>query len=1079
MARSYKLLGSLEIAENGRLSPLMKSNKLCAILCYLIVTNKPQARTHIANLFWEGRPPREALRNLRQLLFTTGKQVPELLVTASTLTFQPTSDTHVDFHLLQAALSQRDPDQLTWTNHKQLEHALPLYRGALLNTFYLEEAPRFDEWLAATRERLRSDVFVAYHHLCSVYQEKQAWEAGIIAGRRWLAIDNLNEEAHRFLILYLLENGQLIEAQQQYKTCRSLLWTELGIEPENETQLLLKKIDTISTTEKNLLAVGRIQRVPPWQPDLLPEPEALPAPSSLPPNAVIPYQRNEDFIGRETALLQLGQWLLPWEASHSQDGRQVVALCGIGGVGKTQLAIEYVHRYGRFYTGGVYWMSFAQANSVAEEIAAIGGENGMRLYSSADKLTLVDQVGRVQQAWQQITPRLLIFDNCEEEALLEKWLPVSGGCRVLLTSRRGVWSPNLGVTVQALDGLPRQESIKLLTRLVDKMTAGNADKIAAEVGDLPLALFLAGSFLRRYPQVKAARYVNQLQQQGLLQHPSLQGEETTGSPTEHGQHIGRTFALNLAQLDPQDEVDQIAQQLLSCTIAFAHGESIPRTVLLDCLLTDPDDLLAELLVVDGLDRLVTLGIVTLKRKESVQIHRLVAAYAAAELGEAAAFGQTTVEHHVLQLLETQFAQTRFVGNLPFAAAHLQKITTSALTRADDYGTQLALWWGRHLRDRGNLEPARDVLTTAVSLRRTLFPAGDLVLADLLSILGTLAWETGANQAAWPIYEEVITIRRQLLGENHTLTAQSIQNLAILHARSGALDTAQALYEEAIAIYKQLDPPDEQQISFTTFNLSILLRRMNHMDMAERQSQRSLQLREKLYGEDSPYVAQSLNSLGYQAMLVGQYEQALTFHNRALTIRRQTLGKTHAMTGHSLMNLGAVKSKMGKVTDAESDLQAALTIRQAQLPADHPHIGQSLSFLGQHFLRSDDVGQAGSWLEKGLQILTDKQPNHELTADAYVDLGNCYLREGEAAQARACFERAQQIQETTLAPSHLQTAYRLMSQGDLAQAEGDLAQARWLYETAKAIWEETAVSSHPDLLAVRKRLATLNKQGNVT
>src|SRR5207302_7754941 len=70
----------------------------------------------------------------------------------------------------------------------------------------------------------------------------------------------------------------------------------------------------------------------------------------------------------------------------------------------------------------------------------------------------------VKNAWQSAMPRLLVFDNCEEEALLEAWRPPSGGCRVLVTSRRSHWSPTLGVVELPLNVLPRADSIELLRR---------------------------------------------------------------------------------------------------------------------------------------------------------------------------------------------------------------------------------------------------------------------------------------------------------------------------------------------------------------------------------------------------------------------------------------------------------------------------------------------------------------------------------------------------------------------------------------------------------------------------------------
>ena len=117
-------------------------------------------------------------------------------------------------------------------------------------------------------------------------------------------------------------------------------------------------------------------------------------------------------------------------------------------------------------------------------------------------------------------PRLLVFDNCEEEALLESWRPTSGGCRVLVTSRRSNWTPTLGVTVLPLDLLPRADSVELLRRYRPDLTpdAVGLDAVAAELGDLPLALHLAGSYLHAYrSDVSLDAYLAELRRSDIVQ----------------------------------------------------------------------------------------------------------------------------------------------------------------------------------------------------------------------------------------------------------------------------------------------------------------------------------------------------------------------------------------------------------------------------------------------------------------------------------------------------------------------------------------------------------------------------------
>ncbi len=197
----------------------------------------------------------------------------------------------------------------------------------------------------------------------------------------------------------------------------------------------------------------------------------------------------------------------------------------------------------------------------------------MKLRPGFDDLDLENQVREVMSAWRSALPRLLVFDNCEEEVLLNQWRPPTGGCWVLVTSCRERWNPALGVKALPLDVLSRQESIELLREYRPDLPAGDPDldAIARELGDLPLALQLAGGYLFRYHfAVAPADYLAQLRRPDLLDHPSLQ---TGGiSRTDHEQSVARTFALSYERLDTTDPTDKLAVALLARSACFAPGE---------------------------------------------------------------------------------------------------------------------------------------------------------------------------------------------------------------------------------------------------------------------------------------------------------------------------------------------------------------------------------------------------------------------------------------------------------------------------------------------------------------------------
>ncbi len=273
----------------------------------------------------------------------------------------------------------------------------------------------------------------------------------------------------------------------------------------------------------------------------------------LPSTSQMPLTRNPLFVGRKQDLLNLAQALKGGETvAIGHPG--TAAATGLGGMGKTQLANEFVHRYGQFFTGGVFWLNFADPKAVAAEVANCGRVGAMELRPNFADLLLEDQVRLVKAAWQEPVPRLLIFDNCEDPELLFQWRPVSGGGRVLLTSRRAEWEPTLGVTALPLDVLKRDESLALLRKYNFATDDKILNKIAKELGDLPLAIHLAGSYLYRYQRaVSPADYLGQLRDPALLDHPSLKG--TGISPTRHVQNAYKTIALSYDQLDSTGAAD--------------------------------------------------------------------------------------------------------------------------------------------------------------------------------------------------------------------------------------------------------------------------------------------------------------------------------------------------------------------------------------------------------------------------------------------------------------------------------------------------------------------------------------------
>ncbi|HTG32317.1 MAG TPA: toll/interleukin-1 receptor domain-containing protein [Thermoanaerobaculia bacterium] len=582
--------------------------------------------------------------------------------------------------------------------------------------------------------------------------------------------------------------------------------------------------------------------------------DEVPQPGPLPVGSRMPLAHNPLFVGREEDLRTLARQLKAGGISAVGQVK-IAAATGLGGIGKTQLASEFVHCYGQFFGGGAFWMSFADASSVPAEVAACGRSLG--LHSSFETLTLDQQVRLVQEAWQNPLPRLLVFDNCEEEALLLRWRPTFGGARVLVTSRRPEWDPALGVKTVPITTLPRPVSIELLRRFRPDIpdTEQALDGIARELGDLPLALHLAGSFLQTYRSSpsfgRPTAYLESLQQTDLLAHPSLQGRGAGISPTGHEGHVGRTFALSFERLDPTDEAGALAIDLLSRAAWFTPGEPIPRPLLFKTVHTDSGDQMMELMAEDALRRLTNLGLVEANNRNDLLMHRLVAAWARGVVkGDDA---REAVEEAIL---------------------------TEAHRLNETNNPALLLVWQPHL----------------LTITDRAMDRGDRTAARLCDELGVHLWQAGDYSGARPYLEKAVATHTKVSGVEHQDTANSLNNLGLLLDHQGDYPEAHWHYEKSLAIREIVLGPEHPDTATSLNNLGGLLRAQGEYETTARPYyERALAIQEKVLGPEHPDTARSLNNLGGIYFSQRNFPRARWFAERALRILIASLGPDHPDT----------------------------------------------------------------------------------------------------------------------------------------------------------------------------------------
>jgi tetratricopeptide (TPR) repeat protein len=749
---------------------------------------------------------------------------------------------------------------------------------------------------------------------------------------------------------------------------------------------------------------------------------ALPASAALPPGSRMPFGRTPTFVGREPDLLAIAAAL---KGGQTTAISQAASVHGLGGIGKTTVASEFVHRYGQFFAGGVFWLSFADPANIPVEIAQCGGAGHMQLFTDAAGLPLPDQVAAVQRAWAEEMPRLLVFDNVDTddaETLVQQYRPTTGGACVLITSRRGTWDTDLGITALPLGTLPRNEGITLLHKFRADLSDADANALAHELGDLPLALHLAGSFLKKYAntsQGDPVTFLKRLRAQALLNHPALTGRAVSDGWSYHEKSVARAFALSYERLDANNPIDALALALLARAAYFAPGEAIPRELLLasvgyiqetikhkrweffitrhklpvsiivlrHCMLMEQDKLPwwvkfwlksldldttdVETLDADALHRLTELGLLE-EAEDGLVLHRLLAA-----------FVQKTTNDRIAQA-----AVEAVVGNIATSRTYQGYLPPQILL---------------HMR-----------YVTEVAMQRE-----DMSSADLAGKMGMcLAEKYGEYRTGQGFLEHQVNTRERIFDESHPRIIAPLNNLAVQIWRQGDHPTARILLERALALCEQKLGKDDPETARALANLGLVLKAQGEHERARTLFERCLTIREKVFGLDYHLNAQPLTSLAMLSVSEGDYDTARTFCERAVKVYEAACGRNHQETAHAISLLASVLKAQGDHAAARSLYEEVLEIREKFLGENHPDLANTLHNLAGVYYAQGDYEAARPLYERALEIYEQiRLSDLALTLN---ELGVLYESQHQYTEAQPLFERALIIWEQELGPQHPKT-----------------------------------------------------------
>jgi tetratricopeptide (TPR) repeat protein len=617
----------------------------------------------------------------------------------------------------------------------------------------------------------------------------------------------------------------------------------------------------------NAWIVGGAHGAPPREPASVPPPPGL---------VGLPRPPVRHFVGRAGEMARL-------------DRGRVAVVYGLGGVGKSELALQYASlRRDRY--GPVWWFGAGGLDAGLTGLAA-SLQPGARFATEHDAAAWAKAWLQTHEDW------LVVLDDVEDRTALEPVLGWLHRGRVIITSGRDVGWDDLADLSLRLDVLAPAASVALLTALSGQGGSAAAPDLVRELGHLPLAVRQAGAYLRQ-TRTSVDRYLERLRAEPA----ALLARDAA---------LVRTFSLTVATVGARSPLAVRILQVMACLAP----DGLPRDVLHPLAGRDEVD--------EALGLLASYSLVVLT-PETVSVHRLLQTITAPQrrlavdlVGEAAPAGnpQTTVG---------DWARWSELG--PHVAALAARTPKGVPDR------RLAALLSKAAvfeSTQGRYQQALD------HQRRALAVAGTEDTATYLNNLAYSLWALGRAVEAEPLQRQALARTEATFGPDHRVTATRLNNLATTLQTLGRPAEAEALQRRALAIAERAVGPDHPHTAAYLDNLANSLLALDRGAEAEPLYRRALAVTKATLGAGHPDTATCLINLGGCVQYLGRPAEAYPLLQRALSIAESALGADHPTTANCLHNVAHVLVDLGRAAEARPLYRRALAIIEATFGPTHP------------------------------------------------------------------------------------------------------------------------------------------------
>jgi tetratricopeptide (TPR) repeat protein len=778
------------------------------------------------------------------------------------------------------------------------------------------------------------------------------------------------------------------------------------------------------------------------------------------PNVFNAPTRNARFVGRDDDIQELREQLLSRRAAVVLP----VALQGMGGVGKTQLALEYAHRFRSAYDV-VWWIQADPPDYVDAQLIDLGTRIGV-----VAEATATDNAQAVLRALDRGKPFerwLIVYDNADDLERVEPFLPKGHG-HVLITSRNREWGVH--AHPMPVDVFARDESIAYLRERVSTISQEEADRVAAALGDLPLAIAAAGAWLED-TGTPTETYLEQIDQHGV------QSTEATWDLSLNRLHEQSPAAYRLLQL-----CSVLAPEI---ALDLVHSDEMAEA------LTPLDPSLSDRLMrgtlVQQINRLALLKLDV--HAGQVQVHRLLQSVVRGRMsGE-----ELETARHQIHLMLASCRPNGEVDNpdtwsrFRMLWPHLE--VSGALGCTHEAVRQLLIdrvrfLWLRGDHARGEAFANQIIPTWTEELETSTSATGHSSLKrqllhlrfNLANIVRDLARFTEAET----IDREVLREQTALLGRRHPHALLSAGGLAADLRALGMYNDALEMDKDTYAAWSQVLGKDNPRTLAAANNLATSHRLVGDFRAARSRDEEIYRRRRVVLGPRHPYTLHSEACLGRDLREAGEYDLSVRMLRSAVDAFLEVLGPRALGTLNAQANLAVSLRSAGRHDEAAPILEKAYTgLRERFGPSSADTLACQLS-RSTNLLAVGEVDGA----ETEMQAVWDAYngslgPSHPHTLVCESNIAAAARTVGDLRRARKVASGASQRLGDTVGRDHPYTLAATMNLAVCCADQEDWEEARRLLQEVTARLGVAVGADHPDTLRCAANLAlTLRARGDV-